>query len=392
MAIASKGLSTYSWNTQIKSALLLLILPYVLMLMIWLSAVSAALYDPQATADFLKTDIKLPPSYVGLEAAKQYWGVAVGIAFLWYLVAFFFYQNILDGMTGSHPIQRTDYPDLYDALETLCISRGLTTPKICVIETDALNAYASGLSEKTYSITVTTGLLKHLNKEELEAVLAHEISHILNDDVFLSMIAVIFTGVFSMTFKLAETIAPERISIDYGGDGFLGGSQEHTLLEGREAKRTSAVAGMMFFPVFIIPFLVGWFISSSVKFAFSRQREYLADAGAVELTKNPTALIAALKKVAFNPTLEAPSGVACMCIVDFGKSLPGIFSSHPTIEDRIKELVLLGGVEGTADMESLYLSHILPTKETVQQKRDSLFYATHGHMPTAYNASKREDK
>lgn len=116
-------------------------------------------------------------------------------AAVWIVIAYFFHQNMIDAVTGSASVTRKEQPRLYNLLENLCISRGIPMPKLKIMESPALNAFASGLNRRQYSITVTTGLLKALNDQEVEAVLGHELTHIRNGDVQLMVVAVIIAGV-----------------------------------------------------------------------------------------------------------------------------------------------------------------------------------------------------
>ena len=127
--------------------------------------------------------------------------VTVGTA-LWILIAYKFHQSMIDAVTGGREVTRQEQPRLYNLLENLCISRGITMPKLKVMEDDALNAFATGLNEKQYSITVTSGLLDRLDDAELEAVLGHELTHIRNGDVRMLVIAVIIAGVISFFAEL----------------------------------------------------------------------------------------------------------------------------------------------------------------------------------------------
>src|SRR3954470_18539278 len=116
---------------------------------------------------------------------------------LWILIAYKFHQAMIDAVTGGREVTRQEEPRLYNLLENLCISRGLPMPKLKVMPDDALNAFATGLNEKQYSITVTTGLLDRLEDPEVEAVLGHELTHIRNGDVRMLVIAVVIAGVIS---------------------------------------------------------------------------------------------------------------------------------------------------------------------------------------------------
>ena len=127
--------------------------------------------------------------------------VTVG-TLLWIVIAYQFHQSMIDAVTGGREVTRQEEPRLYNLLENLCISRGITMPKLKVMEDDALNAFATGLNEKQYSITVTTGLIARLDDREIEAVLGHELTHIRNGDVRLLIIAVVIAGVMSFFAEL----------------------------------------------------------------------------------------------------------------------------------------------------------------------------------------------
>ena len=118
------------------------------------------------------------------------------------MIAYFFHQSMIDAVTGGEGVTRQQQPRLYNLLENLCISRGIPMPKLKIMESDALNAFATGLNPRQYSITVTTGLLNNLNDQEIEAVLGHELTHIRNGDVQMMVIAVIIAGVVGFFAEL----------------------------------------------------------------------------------------------------------------------------------------------------------------------------------------------
>ena len=121
---------------------------------------------------------------------------------LWVVIAYFFHQSMIDALTGGREVTRAEQPRLYNLLENLCISRGITMPKLKVMESDALNAFATGMNEKQYSITITSSLLDRLDDAEVESVLGHELTHIRNGDVRMMVIAVIIAGVVSFVAEL----------------------------------------------------------------------------------------------------------------------------------------------------------------------------------------------
>src|SRR5438309_77601 len=143
---------------------------------------------------------------------------STGAAALWIVIAYFFHQSIIDAVTGGEDVTRQQQPRLYNLLENLCISRGIPMPKLKIVESEALNAYATGLNRKQYAVTVTTGLLNALDDREIEAVLGHELTHIRNGDVQMMVIAVIIAGVVGFFAELLF-----RGFFNFGNYGWYGG-------------------------------------------------------------------------------------------------------------------------------------------------------------------------
>lgn len=200
-------------------------------------------------------------------------------------------------------------------------------PKLKVIETPVLNAYASGIRDKNYTVTLTRGLLNELDDEELEAVIAHELSHIRHKDVRMLIIAIIFVGIFAF---VGETIVRGVFRTN------LPRSNNHRRSGGGNA------GALIFFALAIIA--VTYFIAILIRFTLSRKREYLADAGAVELTKNPDAMIRVLQKLSGNAELKnVPDEVREMAIHNPRVGFAGAFATHPPIEKRIEAIVKYGG-------------------------------------------------
>jgi heat shock protein HtpX len=266
------------------------------------------------------------------DALAQAWPFAVAGAILWFGIAYAFYQNIIDAATGAHKVERTQEPKLYNLLENLCISRGITMPALRIMETDALNAFATGLHKGQYSVTVTRGLMNTLTDDEIEAVLAHELTHIRNNDVRLLVIAVVFVGIFSFVGELAFR------SMRFGGAG--GGSSSRRSSSSSSSSGGGAIIAIVAALAIIA---IAYALAIVIRFALSRRREYLADAGAVELTKNPDAMISALRKISGNAAVNAPSEVREMFIENPHSDFASLFATHPPIEKRIEALAKFAG-------------------------------------------------
>jgi heat shock protein HtpX len=253
--------------------------------------------------------------------------IALGAAGAWFTVAFFSHQAIIDASTKARSLTISEEPRAYRLLENLSITRGQTMPKLKVIETPVLNAYASGIRDKNYTVTLTRGLLNELDDEELEAVIAHELSHIRHKDVRMLIIAIIFVGIFAF---VGETIVRGVFRTN------LPRSNSHRRSGGGNA------GALIFFALAIIA--ITYFIAILIRFTLSRKREYLADAGAVELTKNPDAMIRVLQKLSGNAELKnVPDEVREMAIHNPRVGLAGAFATHPPIEKRIEAIVKYGG-------------------------------------------------
>src|SRR5262245_50250281 len=251
---------------------------------------------------------------------------------LWILIAYKFNQAMIDAVTGGYEVTRQEQPRLYNLLENLCISRGITMPRLKIMESDALNAFASGLNEKQYSITVTTGLLSRLNDQEIEAVLGHELTHIRNGDVRMLVIAVIIAGVISFFAELVFR------GLFQGGFNWRGSRSSSS---GGDRGKGGAMAAIL---IAVALIALAWLLSIVIRFALSRKREFLADAGSVELTKNPDAMITALRKIEGRGELEgATSAVMEMCVDNPRSGFADLFATHPSIDSRVEAIVKFAG-------------------------------------------------
>lgn len=314
------GLQTHIWNNNLKSVLLLAGFPVLLLLLMYgLSVGYVGLTQPiNGIGDGF---------VLALDYMQRLWPFALLGAGLWFTIAWFSYQKMIEASVGARGLTRKEAPELYNLLENLCVSRGLTMPALNIIETPALNAFASGLTDKSYKVTVTRGLIETLDRDELEAVLAHELTHIMNKDVRLLIIAVIFAGVFSFFGELVFRNMFYR-GVRIGG---------HT----RSRSGDSRGGGVLIL-VAVAMIVIAYVLALVIRFSLSQRREYLADAGAAELTRNPDAMISALKKISGHSTVDAPNDIQQM-MVDNAQPFAGVFATHPPIEKRIDALVKFAG-------------------------------------------------
>jgi heat shock protein HtpX len=193
--MAAYGLYTHIASNKTKSMLLL----GGLFLLVYVIVYAGALVIEVVSTNDAPFDYYLKAALADVIRTLPY---STGAALLWIVIAYFFHQSIIDAVTGGRDVTRQEQPRLYNLLENLCISRGIPMPKLKVMDSDALNAFATGLNRRQYAVTVTTGLLNTLNDQEMEAVLGHELTHIRNGDVQMMVIAVIIAGVVGFFAEL----------------------------------------------------------------------------------------------------------------------------------------------------------------------------------------------
>lgn len=325
--MAAYGLYTHIQSNRRRSMILLAGLFFLVYLLVFAGALFAEAMLGDATISWL-----MRAAFFDFLKAAPF--ATIG-TLLWVWIAYKFHQRMIDLITGGHDVTRTEEPQLYNLLENLCISRGIPMPKLKIAEDNALNAFATGLNEKQYAITVTRGLMRALNRDELEAVLGHELTHIRNGDVRLLVIAVVIAGVISffgeMVFRLFF-----QSGIRLGG----GSSRSSSSSSDRKGSGGAGIAIL----IAIALIVVAWVLSIVIRFALSRNREFLADAGSVELTKNPDAMISALRKIEGRSELPtANSAVMEMCIDNPRKGFSDLFSTHPSVDARVTALVQYAG-------------------------------------------------
>jgi heat shock protein HtpX len=306
------GLQNQIWRNNTNSLVILVMFPFIFFGLAWLFFFLMSVNSGKEwTIDQVNNSFLVTIPFI-----------IIGVA-IWFSVAWFSHSAMINRATDSRPLDRSENKRVYNLVENLCISTGMTMPKINIIEDDSLNAFASGINTKTFSISLSKGIIEKLNDEELETVIAHELTHIRNRDVRLLIISIIFVGIFAF---LSEAIFR---SMQFGriGRGKKGGG--------------AAII------IALVLALVGYLIATLFRFALSRKREYLADAGSAELTHRPLALASALRKISADPTIEAVKrkDVAQMFIENpqppekkssFGIST--LFATHPPITKRIQLL------------------------------------------------------
>lgn len=244
--------------------------------------------------------------------------LAVIFAFLHSFLSYWYSDKIVLAMTKAKKIEKKDNPDLYRIVENLCITAGLSLPKIYIIDEIQPNAFATGRDEKHAVVAVTRGLLERLEKTELEGVIAHELSHIGNKDMLLQTISVTLVGFVALLSDFFLRI------------GFRNRSRDR---EGREN---------LLFLLGIFAAILAPLAAQLIHLAISRKREFLADATGVLITRYPEGLARALEKISQYPysMKNASNAIAHLFIVNPFRSekFANLFSTHPPIKERIKAL------------------------------------------------------
>ncbi len=329
--MAAYGLYTHIASNKFRSMLLLAGLFVLIYVLVYAGALIAeVVINSDASVDYY-----LAAASRDLVKAFPY---ATGAAALWIVIAYFFHQSMIDAVTGGEDVTRQQQPRLYNLLENLCISRGLPMPKLKVMDSEALNAFATGLNQRQYAVTVTSGLLKALNDQEIEAVLGHELTHIRNGDVQLMVIAVIIAGVVGFFGELFFRMFT-NLQWNSGGGGSSWSSSSSS---DRDSKGSGGAIFVVILAVVLI--MLAWLLSQVVKLALSRSRELLADAGSVELTKNPDAMISALRKIENRGELPgATSAVMELCVDNPREGFADLFATHPSVDSRVQALVKFAG-------------------------------------------------
>jgi heat shock protein HtpX len=301
------GLHTQIWKNNIKSVLLLILFPIIIFLLVWIFFFFIQEQPDQRLYITNQTFLRFIP-----------W-ISCGVL-IWFVIAYFSHSGMIKKATGSIPLERQENKRVYNLVENLCIGNGIKMPKINLIEDDSLNAFASGIDSSSYTISLSRGIIDKLNDEELEGVIAHELTHIRNRDVRLLIVSIIFVGIFAF---LTEALMR---SVRFGGGG-----------RGKKDGRIILIA--------LLLAALGYLLSSIFRFALSKKREFIADAGSAQMTKNPLALASALEKVSADSRIEAVSrkDVAQLFIDNPQEkknsknsfSFATIFATHPPIESRI---------------------------------------------------------
>ena len=266
-------------------------------------------------------------------------GIALLIALISVTGSYFGGASAILRMSGARPIARRDDPQLYNVVEEMAIAAGVPPPKVYLINDTAPNAFATGRDPQHAVVAITSGLRSKLKRDELQGVIAHEIAHIRNFDIRFAVLMATLVGVVVLLCDMFLR------SMWWGG---FGGSRRYRSSRSRRAGgKGGGAAALIIMVIALVLAIIAPLLAKLIEMAFSRQREYLADASAVEFTRNPDGLAGALARISSDPeVLEvANRATAPMYIVhpikNFEKRASSIMDSHPPIKDRIKRILSL---------------------------------------------------
>jgi heat shock protein HtpX len=252
-------------------------------------------------------------------------GVALVITGIYSLVSYYYSDKIVLAIANAKRIEKHDAVELYRLVENLCIGDGLPVPSLYIIEDEAMNAFATGRDPAHAALAFTTGLLGKLDRQELEGVAAHELSHVKNLDTRLTTLVVVLVGALAI---IADWIMRSTL---FGG------------LHREDDRKAGGFAGLAVLGLVLA--IITPIIAQLIQLAISRQREYLADASAALLTRYPEGLARALEKLGSDhaPLASATNATSSLYIVnplrgDMATLMSNLFNTHPPIEERIRRL------------------------------------------------------
>lgn len=330
------GMHTQIMRNNRLTIMLLILFPVIILGMIWVFLALVNYFGNGYYDQYGNIVHQLDAATVNYYFMNTIPWVIVGVG-IWFTIAYFANTAMIRAATGARPLTRKENPKIYNIVENLCMTCNMDMPKINIVDDPQLNAFASGIDKKSYTVTLTTGIIDRLNDDELAGVIAHELTHIRNHDTRLLITSIIFVGIVSTIMSLV-------IQMMYNAFWFGGLSSRSSDDEDNRGNGLSMIA------VFIIGALccaVAYFFTLLTRFAISRKREYMADAGGAELCGNPLALASALRKISGDPGLNnvKRDDIAQLFIIHPQHFAPGmmnffnsLFSTHPDTKKRIEIL------------------------------------------------------
>ncbi|MBQ1588563.1 MAG: M48 family metallopeptidase [Prevotella sp.] len=324
------GIQTQIQRNNMMSILLLLMFPIIILGMIWVFLALINYFGNGYYNDYGELVHQLSIDEVNYYFITTIPWVIVGVG-IWFCIAYFSNTSMIRNAVGAQSVTRMENPRLYNIVENLCMTCNMEMPKINIVNDPGLNAFASGIDNKSYTVTVTTGLMNLLNDQELAGVIGHELTHIRNRDTRLLITSIIFVGIVSTIMSMALRM------------------MNNVMVFGRyhDNDRDGRGSGLSFWLILIVGIIctfIAYIFTLITRFAISRKREYMADAGGAELCGDPLALASALRKISGNPGLGSTKreDVAQLFIIHpkdmesgFMNFMNSLFSTHPDTEKRI---------------------------------------------------------
>ena len=312
-------MQSFKAENQRKTVLLLILFPALLFVIFWV-IISLFFTDSSTTENVFEAWLSIT---LGI------FPIVLIVLWIWWIVSFYLQKDIMFWLSWAKAITRKENPEIYNIVENLCIERWLPMPKIAIMNEPGMNAFATWWKQDDSWVAFTSGLLQNLNKNEIEAVAGHELTHLMNRDSLLMYVAYVFVWVVSVVWQFIL----------------------RTWSSSSSWKKSSGIA--IFWVAFL---LLGYLFYPLVRLAISRKREYMADLWSVELTRDNQSMISALKKISTNSYVEkANTNISSFFIADPKNYLRGnsvlnrasqtpkkiktsIRDSHPSIDDRIARL------------------------------------------------------
>lgn len=326
------GMQTQIRRNNRLSVLLLLLFPVIILGMVWIFLALLNYFGNGYYNQYGELVHQLDMETVNYYFLTTIPWVVLGVA-VWFCIAYFSNAAMVRRATGARPLTRQENPRVYNIVENLCMTCGMDMPQINVVDDPQLNAFASGIDKGSYTVTVTTGLTELLTDEELSGVIGHELTHIRNRDTRLLITSIIFVGIISAVMSLTVRMMNNMI-------WFGGGSS-------RRDEKGNGLSVIVIMLIGLVCCAIAYIFTLLTRFAISRKREYMADAGGAELCGNPLALASALRKISGDPGLTGVNrdDVAQLFIVHpqgltqgFMSFFSSLFSTHPDTAKRIEIL------------------------------------------------------
>lgn len=324
------GMLTQIRRNNMMSIVLLIMFPVIILATVWVFLALLNYFGNGYYNQYGEMVYQLDAATVNAYFLSAVPWVVGGVG-LWFLIAYFSNASMVRMATGARPLERRENPRVYNIVENLCMTCNMDMPKINVVDDPQLNAFASGIDKGSYTVTVTTGILDVLNDDELAGVIGHELTHIRNHDTRLLITSIVFVGIIS-------TIMSMVVQMMYH-TAFWGSGNRRS-----DDERGNGLSVIVVLFVGLICCAVAYFFTMITRFAISRKREYMADAGGAELCGNPLALASALRKISAQPGLGSVSreDVAQLFIIHPSSLASGVmgfmnslFGTHPDTAKRI---------------------------------------------------------